>query len=113
MTKRLFIYPVVMALFVIGCNKLGEQTSEPANQAETTQTAQVNNWLLGQWTSDYGEGFELMEACRRPDSQFGKKYVYWRDDVDGDPHEELNKVDEYLIDGNSIKMRIVPPTSVE
>ncbi|HEX4918712.1 MAG TPA: hypothetical protein VFV43_12500, partial [Limnobacter sp.] len=47
------------------------------------------------------------------DSQFGKKYVYWRDDVDGDPHEELNKVDEYLIDGNSIKMRIVPPTSVE
>ncbi|HEX4916514.1 MAG TPA: hypothetical protein VFV43_01315 [Limnobacter sp.] len=113
MTNRLIICYTLLILLVTACNKTGEQTTARETDSTTTETPQITNWIFGQWTIDYGEGFELAVGCQRPDIQFGERYVYWRDDVDGEPYEELNRVDEYLIDGDSIRIRITQATSAE
>ncbi|HEX4916375.1 MAG TPA: hypothetical protein VFV43_00615 [Limnobacter sp.] len=101
------------ALFVAACDKHHSQSISPEKGQVTTPSDRTDNWLFGQWTIDYGEGFAPAQGCQRPDGEFGRHHVYWRHYADGDPFEELNKVDGYLIEGNLIKVRVVSPTSFE
>ncbi|HEX4916376.1 MAG TPA: hypothetical protein VFV43_00620 [Limnobacter sp.] len=111
MNHHQFVCPLAfLFVFLMGCGKPDEQNTF---QNKGLEESQNENWLFGQWTTDFGEGFELAEECKRPLGQFGKDYVYWRFDIDGDPYEELNKVEEYLIEGALIRARVLPPTSFE
>ncbi|HEY1057316.1 MAG TPA: hypothetical protein VGE55_01145 [Limnobacter sp.] len=100
-----YVLTLVVTIGLLACNKPTETISKPAQDPE--------NWLLGQWVTDNGEDFKLDKACQRPDSQFGKQYAYWRGDVDGDPYEELDKVEGYVIEGKLIKAHVLRPTSYE
>ncbi|MCQ8897401.1 hypothetical protein NQT62_13245 [Limnobacter humi] len=91
------------AVGLLSCNKPLEGSVHAAQKSE--------NWLFGQWATYTDDGFDLTKACERPDSQFGKQYLYWRDEVEGDLDEELNKVDEYRIEGGLVKAHVSTQTS--
>lgn len=109
-----FFMIVVLSVLFQGCSRDGGSETRAATQTFVEQSSDKQpEWeLFGLWAIRLDGQFNLDEACKRPDFQFGKNYLYQRGDVDGDPHEELDRIESYSVDGAVFKAKLLEPTSI-